>query len=323
MIKHEQAWDNYWQSRAAHQAEDALVTVGVEAEDTLKAFWKAMFLPLPASTKLIDFACGAGSVLRHARASGVSDLTGVDVSKNAITSLENTIPDVKGCVSAVTEVPFEEGYFDMAVSQYGFEYAGENEDILRAAAEITRILAPNGKFTAIAHIRGGAIEQESKEVLQHIDIVTSVDFIDIAKMMLSNAQISQDAPSAENVKVLTDTLMQMQHAENEILTWSKTNGTTNSEFSKFIQYLVGSTREAFSHRLEVPLTDNLQWLDAMNAEISAYKNRMTSMTKAALSPEMARDICQVFVSAGYVMSDPRPFYLDKTDKAAAWILTTV
>ena len=53
----------------------------------LTQFWQRLFFEVPKTTRMIDFACGAASVLVHAEAAGISNLYGLDVSDDAIAVL--------------------------------------------------------------------------------------------------------------------------------------------------------------------------------------------------------------------------------------------
>lgn len=73
MTDNEHDWSNYWQGRnATDQASDeALVGVGIENDAKLSEFWQECFSELKPEYEVLDMACGAGSVLKHAKKNGL------------------------------------------------------------------------------------------------------------------------------------------------------------------------------------------------------------------------------------------------------------
>jgi len=319
-IRHEKDWDNYWQGRAAKASGEALIGVGIENNAKLSAFWTDLFKGLAPSARIADFACGAGSAIKHAHAAGLFDLTGVDIAAQAIDVLKTAIPNVKGCVSPVDDTPFEAGSFDAVVSQFGFEYAGDGPSLLAAAQEMARVLAPGGTFTAITHIQGGAIEQESAASLANINLVLESGFISSAHQMFKAVYTADTNPTAEHQHRFRQALIVMNQAESQLVQWLKSPQAQGNEFARFGHYLVTSTREMFARHSELSLEDCLTWLDEMQAEILAYQGRMRSMVEAAISKNMAENVLAVFSKAGFTVDKPEPFYFDPEDLPVAWVL---
>ena len=97
-------WDNYWQGRASNVSGNALVEVGIENNHALKTFWLEIFKPLEKSAHIVDFACGAGSVLEHAFNLGFLNLSGVDVSQKALDVMLAKIPTANGICAPVNKI---------------------------------------------------------------------------------------------------------------------------------------------------------------------------------------------------------------------------
>lgn len=317
----EQDWGNYWRGRSAQHSGEALVGVGIEQNESLKRFWNESFRNKPLDIKIVDVACGAGSVLKHAQVRGCTDLTALDIVPDAIAVIKKNIPNVRGVVSSVTDMPFDSNTFDFVTSQFGFEYAGTEDAIMQSMKEVIRILKPSGSFTAITHMRGSVIEKECLAALKQIQLVKSSSFIEVAKNMFKAAeqvrptdQTSQDA--------LFSALTAMNQSETQLVNWGRAQTYSNHEFTKFISFLLSSTRNAFEHRGAIPLGDNLKWLDEMNIEIDAYKGRMESMVSAAISEGTANALMALLRRAGFIANNPIPHYFEGEDMPVAWVLTT-
>jgi len=317
---HSQDWGNYWQGRAAQSSGEALVGVGIEHNSDLKAFWTNLFIDAPASARVVDFACGAGSALKHADVAGMSDLTGVDIAEDAIAVLKTSLPNVDGIISSVTQTPLTDNQFDIVVSQFGFEYAGGEANVLQTAGEMARVLKPEGQFAAIAHMKGGAIERESLDALNHIKHVQRTGFIDAANHMFVTAEKADRVPTPLHQENFMKALVAMNQAENSVTSWLQAQESSNTEFAKFGRFLVEATRKSFEHRQKLPLAECTDWLDKMNLEISAYEGRMRSMVSAALSKDMAERVLAEFSAVGFEVPNPEPFFFAGSGQAVAWVL---
>lgn len=318
---HDKDWGNYWQGRAAKSSGEALVGVGIEKSSELSNYWSRIFSALPKTTRIADFACGAGSALRHAHDAGLTELTGIDIAPDAIRVLKQAIPGVQGCVSPVHQTPFDNGSFDVIVSQFGFEYAGDYSNVLSTASEIIRLLVDGGRFEAIVHIKGGAIEQESQNSLASIKVVLGSQFIQRAQRMFEAVYAAEASATPEHQKRFMQSLVEMSQAEGRIIEWLKSSEAQGNEFTRFGLYLINSTREMFEHRGALQLMDCLSWLEKMEYEILAYRGRMESMIGAALTQEEAKGVMRLFNKQGFTAREPKPFSFDPAELPAAWMLS--
>ena len=92
--------------------------------------------------KILDAGCGTGANLKLLESYGHA--LGVDISEQAIAFCrERGIPDDRVMQASVTELPFPEGHFDLAVS---FDVICNIVDDVGAFAEIGRVLKPGGIF---------------------------------------------------------------------------------------------------------------------------------------------------------------------------------
>lgn len=158
-------WRDYWKA-------DRPASCMPENERTaqqIAATWQRWFGECPGGSRILDIATGNGIVLTHAAAAGrqlnrAFALTGVDLADidplRYLSSLEDDMRAAKFIGSVAAEqLPFEAGSFDVAVSQYGLEYA----DLDRALAEVARVLASGGILHWLAHSERSEVVQQNRE----------------------------------------------------------------------------------------------------------------------------------------------------------------
>lgn len=319
---HTQDWNNYWQGRSAQASGNALLGVGIENNEILSSFWQDVFGGVPKTAKLVDFACGAGSVLVHAQEAGILELTGIDVSKNAIDVLKSKLPRVTGIVGPVDQTPFDTSSFDRVVSQFGFEYAGDATTIISTAQEMARILKPGGQIVLVAHIEGGAIASGCQQSLEQISLIQDSGFFKSATATFSAIYKSKASSLPEDKEALNQAMSHLNQAAAPIMAWVKRPGASKNEFARFAAHLLESTHKLLVTHQKYALTDCLSWLDNMKAEVLAYEGRMSSMTHAAMSEDLVSRIQNEFKTQGLKVHPPEKLYFKTGDLPAAWILKT-
>jgi len=318
--KSKQDWGNYWQGRTADSSGEALVGVGIEHNEKLAEFWTECFDGLDKNSKMLDMACGAGSVLRHAKANGFENLSGVDISNDAIAAMQNEFPHAAGVVRSVDATGLAGASYDLVVSQFGFEYAGSNRQVLAAAREMARLVSNNGQFIALCHIKGGGIEQEVNGHLRDIKDMTKLGFIAASKAVFVALDAAEKLPTPSTKIAYEKARQALSDPRDELTKWINKGQGGGSEIHKLGQHLYSGTVDLFTRRKAFSLTDITNWLDGMQSEIDAYKGRMQSMRQSALSEKDARNILSVFKDAGFETDKPEQFFLTGDKKPAAWVL---
>ena len=320
-----QNWDNYWQGRASQESGNALVEVGIERNHELKEFWQDIFSKESKSIKVIDFACGAGSVLEHAHKVGFSDLTGLDVSEKALKVMSQKISGSTAICAPVDQTGLASETYDLAVSQFGIEYAGDKSHLFQAFTEMHRILKPGGKVVIIAHRVDGVITEGCQASLKQINLIEDCGFIDAAQNVVSTLH--------EPSKHVNETSVTLQRKLNEaaepIMSWLKAFGDletekTKNQFTKFVYHLLESSHRLITHHKNYSLKDSLSWFQGIRLELEAYKGRMLSMTDAALSLQDISDLQEKLKSQGdtskFSFEETGSLYFNGSSKPAAWII---
>jgi SAM-dependent methyltransferase len=155
------SWTAYWRS-----GRGASCFEGCDTELRLTQVWNEFVDMLADGARLLDLATGNGTVVRscaaRARARNVRlHIDAVDASEidppRHVADAEQLFRDVRfRGTTRLEALPFPDAAFDAVVSQFGFEYASEEQ----AAAEAVRVLAPGGRLRFIMHARDGAVSRD-------------------------------------------------------------------------------------------------------------------------------------------------------------------
>lgn len=102
---------------------------------------------LPAANDILEVACGTGRLTRRLAdglASGAR-LTATDVNPDMLTVARLVLPDTRihWAAADMAALPFGDGIFDLAVSQFGLMFP---QDKKKALAELKRVLRVGGRL---------------------------------------------------------------------------------------------------------------------------------------------------------------------------------
>ncbi len=300
-------WGNYWQGRGAEQSGEVFAGVGVETSAELATYWSTIFAGAGCEP-VLDLACGAGSAIRHAAAAGCTQLIGLDISAEAVQATRTSLPGLMGVVASADQLPMADRSVGHVVSQFGFEYA----DRPAAAAEISRILRPGGRFSAIVHMKDGAIARECRGHLDRLDVIDKSGFIPVSKSVFSAVFAFEKAPSKRARGHLDAALKALTDAQQHLMPEVRAGGIA--------AHLHNGASQLFERRQTYLEQDILGWLDRMAGEISAYAGRMTGMLNAAIDPAEAAQLLARIAPAGEVSCDA--FQLGGRDAALALMART-
>lgn len=161
-------WSSFWR-------QGFITTFGASKpnnyEGVVRQFWREKFVELPVEARILDIATGNGAIatiaaevsheLRKNFFVAATDLA--EISDKLAADTEDLELRKNICFHShipCEKQPFDDGSFDFASSQFGFEYS--NTDL--ATKEMRRVLVPGGQFIAISHhvdselIRAAAVE---------------------------------------------------------------------------------------------------------------------------------------------------------------------
>ena len=105
---------------------------------------------LETGNNVLDVACGTGIVARmvKARVGATGRVAGVDLNAGMLAVAKLVTPSglIEWIAADVGQIPLEDELFDVAYCQQGLQFFPDKVGSIR---EITRLLKPNGTYTAI------------------------------------------------------------------------------------------------------------------------------------------------------------------------------
>ena len=162
-------WSRYWALGAGHSC-------GGSYEGgyggAIARFWRERLSALPAAARVLDIATGNGALPRllldacpHAAVvCDAVDLAAIQPAwlADLPAASRDRLRFHGGC--AAESLPFDDGRFDLVISQYGLEYS----DLGRSLPEVRRVLAPGGRVAFVMHHAAGRPVQLAAIEIEHI-----------------------------------------------------------------------------------------------------------------------------------------------------------
>lgn len=146
------AWSRYWAAGAPHSC---IGTYGARYGGAVAAFWKEVFGQLHGNARVLDIATGNGALpllLLDACAEPGVTCDAFDVASvrlpwaGSVDAAQLARVRLHPGTDAAA-LPFPDGVFDLAVSQFGLEYT----DLARSVPELLRVLSPDGRLALVIH----------------------------------------------------------------------------------------------------------------------------------------------------------------------------
>ena len=137
-----EAWTAFWQDPASGQQ---CIRGAPDVTHTLRGHWSSFAAQLGAGARILDLGCGAGAAAgATVTARRDLDVTGVDfamvpAATEAQIQLHSDTP--------MEQLPFGDGSFDAAISQFGYEYGRTH----KTARQLARVLRPGARFSFVVH----------------------------------------------------------------------------------------------------------------------------------------------------------------------------
>ena len=311
-------WENYWSGGRGPEDGPGAAVTGAARSEAIQETWRGFFEQVnerlkhgSAALRFTDLACGAGVVTENAVSALAPDhlartsLVGLDYSVSAARQYSakfRTVgaASVAGVVADAHVLPFPAASIDIAVSQFGLEYAGG-----AAVAEAGRLIAPDGAILCLTHYRAGAIERECSENFEIANgILDSGSFHHVRNLFANPG----DGGAEEQAKSALESLRKFAEA-NSVSAGQQLLARTRKDLLRLVL-----RRTAFAPQ------EAVAWLDASASELSMYAGRMRSMLDAALGEDQIRSITAQWSAAGLSVEAPAPVVMDKADAPSAWRL---
>ena len=185
----EEVWKSFWQ-RERSASSPAIVSTQWNAISKAQFdAWADFAEKIEPGARVIDFATGAGKLPKLLRAARPDlKITGIDIA-NPLPDAGEGIELIGGVV--MEDVPFADDSFDVAVSQFGFEYG----DCPTVSAEMLRVLRSGGKIGLMVHRGDGPILAHNRSREAQIRWVKEEQdlFARVRAMLPEDNGLAQDA----------------------------------------------------------------------------------------------------------------------------------
>ena len=296
-------WSAYWKTR---DIDSSLEGAGVEHHTIIHQHWDGIFVNCDRSVRLIDLACGAGTVIKRADKAGLSTLTALDYAPEALRILNNRLPHVTVHQASLLSHGLPLRSFDRVVSQFGVEYAG-NEGFAAAA----ELLAPGGHLHLLCHLSDGGIHEEVSADLVLSRRIKEVRFIERAKSFAEKEYRSHNfdpnTDRFQHMRTTSEALAELAHQNPEHLA----------------AHLLNGFQQLMERRFSYDLQDILGWLDGMENELNSYIGRMEAMLGAALDENKLLAARQALEGRGLRIVSARQFPSEAEAECFAWSIDAV
>lgn len=125
-------------------------------------------LRVAAGDRVLDVACGPGTVAFEAAALGAAQVTGVDFSREMIAVARQRAAGqgrMEFLEGEATALPVESGAYDVVASAFGVIFSPHPR---QAIGEMHRAAAPGGRAGLLTWPRSGAMAEYYEQVFRHI-----------------------------------------------------------------------------------------------------------------------------------------------------------
>lgn len=305
-------WDSYWASAASQSA----LTSGESGHPAVIEFWRSFFSSLRESgetLRIIDIASGNGAVIECAAqvfGDDLPDFTCLDASPAAVQAIENRFPRARAIVADAAAIPADAESFDIATSQFGFEYAG-----LNCLDEVARIVAPGGHFIALLHHRGGAIYSQCAMNLGAARDLLATDFLPLARRVFATGvDGAKSGDRSAYQRAGKDLAPAIRAVEAMIAKYG------NDAADGLVVRLYRDVRQLITRMNHYERAEALDWFDSMQREIEAYAGRMAAMLDAAVDDAGFDDVRSRLEAAAFDIERADALAAGEDGAPVAWAL---
>lgn len=216
------AWTRYWSGGNLHSLGTSFTG---NYEGGIAAFWISVFTTLANGRHVLDICTGNGALpllLRDALPDAGIEVDAVDLAELAPAWHAALAPEARARIRfhggvRAEALPFADGSFDLAVSQYGIEYTNHGASI----DELARTLRGNGACAFVIHHSGSQLLAVAQDEMASATRLLAEDgMLQQAKPMLpllqqvaeGHAQRLKDDAQANQVRAAFNASMQLVSA---------------------------------------------------------------------------------------------------------------
>ena len=283
-------WTGYW----TQGGRGCLPEGGSRLTPILGRVWQEFGARLRPGARILDLATGGGAVLRALSGCGKRfTLIGVDSAPD----LPAAPPGIRLKAGVAMErLPHPAAHFGGITSQFGVEYG----DTAAIAAELARVMKPNGALRFVLHHRDGAIVRHNRG--RHAALGWALD----ESGLLERARQLAGARRAARLPTPAWFKTSIQDAARRF-----PGQSAGVEFAT----AVAQTLDFGANR---PPVETLEILNELQARAEGEIGRLSALERAACDEERCGLIAEQLSAAGLKPSAPQPLLAG--DDTIAWLL---
>ncbi len=279
----------------------------------IKQFWFELFAQTNPNLKIVDLASGNGALALlieefnqlNSRGHKISAVDFADIKVNEATEGSESLTKLKNNINFysntnIENTGFDDNSFDMAISQFGFEYA----DHEKAFNEVDRILNDTGRVAFIMHISESVIIKQAFEALEQIRVCNRTGLIETVGLILARLdKLPKNAKDDVADKLKKDINKQLSFLTEQMKKYAEPT---------HIQFFIDMLSRFFAQEASLmTLEEKQQTLENLKVEIKKYKERMLDLKSAALDKEGLLKLNRLAESKNYKLRLVQPIYYNK------------
>lgn len=303
-------WSRYWAAGALHSCGQ---TFEGNYPGSIRDFWAGAFGPLAGGARVLDIATGNGPLPRlllDLRPGASVACDAIDLARVAPAWLDALPGEDRGRIHfhpgiEAESLPFEDGRFDLVVSQYGLEYS----DTKRSVPELLRVLAPGGRVRLLVHHAGSRPVQLAREEIGHIDWLQAPGgYLDaalamLAPMALAGTPEGRRALAADPAAALAragfdDTRLRLQQRMDA------------SDCPDVLAEVAEAVVGAFQASQAGGAVRGIEVLDALRARLADARVRLVELVDCARDEAGIAALCAALESGGRPAARAEPINFD-------------
>ena len=156
---------------------------------------KAAISPLEDINRVIDIGCGEGFVINCL---DLPDMTGVDISKNALRLAKGRNRNCNLCAGSVYELSFKKDSFDLAIATEVLEHLEKPEKALREIRRVTRkyclLSVPNEPYFRTMNLLRGKNPARFGNDIEHLQNWSSGEFVKLIGRHFNVVEVKKPFP---------------------------------------------------------------------------------------------------------------------------------
>lgn len=156
---------------------------------------KAAIAPLDNINKVIDIGCGEGFIINCL---DLPDVTGVDISKNALKLARDRNRNCNLCAGSVYELSFKKDSFDLAIATEILEHLEKPDSALKEIRRVSRdyclLSVPNEPyFRTMNFLRGKNLKRFGNDI-EHVQNWSSEEFVKLVGKYFKILEVRKPFP---------------------------------------------------------------------------------------------------------------------------------